>query len=288
MRVSRPQGSSSTKPAWATCTADRTCSWLPPGVPSRTFSRTDAENSVGSSKATATLDRNSARSNSLMSTPSSAIDPSVTSYIRFTRLVSVVLPEPVAPTRASVSPGFSSRSMPRSRSSLLGAASAKWKRTPENVRRPRDCGAAVGSVGEVTVTGESITSKNRSDAEAVSLASAISQPIESMGQRSVIATPKNATNVPAVSVPAATSRMPSNSVRPSAISGSAMITAQSSETTLALVSSVVRSPPASLRNSRPRWALRPNAFRMRIPSTDSSTLVARSPTWSCARRASTR
>ncbi len=75
---------------------------------------------------------------------------------------------------------------------------------------------------------------------------------------------------------------------PSAISGSAMITAHSREITRALPSSVARSFPASARNCRRRCALRPNALRMRMPRIDSSTVVARSPTWSCERRARTR
>ena len=97
-----------------------TSSSVPSGRPSSTFSRTDAENSVGSSKATAICPRRSARSRSRMSTPSSRIEPSVTSYSRLIRLVSVVLPDPVAPTRAMVSPGRTSRSIPRSRSLVVG------------------------------------------------------------------------------------------------------------------------------------------------------------------------
>ncbi len=71
-----------------------------------------------------------------------------------------------------------------------------------------------------------------------------------------------------------------------ATSGSATITAQSFEMTFALRISVARRSPACARKRRLRYALRPNALRIRMPSTDSSTMVARSPTWSCDRRAS--
>ncbi len=170
---------------------------------------------------------------------------------------------------------------------MPGTASAKWNRTSANRTRPSTAGDGTGCAGEVTVSGASITSKNRSDAVAVSLVIASSQPMESIGQRRPIATPKKATRVPAVSVPSATWVMPITSAVPSAISGSAMIAAHSTLITFALRSSVPRSSPASRRNDRPRCALRPKALRIRMPSTDSSTVVARSPTWSCERRAST-
>ena len=57
--------------------------------------------------------------------------------------------------------------------------------------------AAVACRGDETVIGASSTSKNRSVALAASLDMASSQPIESIGQRSPNATPKNATSVPA-------------------------------------------------------------------------------------------
>ena len=86
--------------------AARTSSSVPSGRPSRTFSRTEAENRVASSKATETLERRSSRSRSRMSTPSSSTEPPVTSYSRFSSAVSVVLPEPVAPTTASCLAGL--------------------------------------------------------------------------------------------------------------------------------------------------------------------------------------
>ena len=104
----------------------------------------------------------------------------------------------------------------------------------------------------MTVSGESITSKYLADADAVSLAMANSQPIESIGQRRPSAVPKNATRTPADMVPWATSRMPSTSAMPNAISGRAMITAQSTEMTRAFLSSVSRRSRACRRNNSPR------------------------------------
>ena len=145
---------------------------------------------------------------------------------------------------------------------------------------------AAGRSRVVTVAGESITSKYRWVALAASFDMASSQPIESIGQRKPMATPKNATSVPADNTPSATCRIPRNSTSPKAISGTTTITAQSRETTAAFFISVPRSEPACTRNRRLRCPPRPNAFRMRMPSTDSSTMVARSPTWSWDSRAS--
>ncbi len=113
----QPQGSSATNSS-ALATRRAWCTWssLIPGAPRATFSVTLAENSTGSSNAVATTRRRSARRRSRTSTPSTVIRPPVTSASLGTSMVSVVLPEPVAPTRATVSPGRNSRSMPRSTS----------------------------------------------------------------------------------------------------------------------------------------------------------------------------
>ena len=76
-----------------------------PGAPSSTLSRTELENSVVSSKATATMVRSSSTLKSRRSTPSIVIAPAVTSYSRGTSWSSVLLPLPVMPTSAMVSPG---------------------------------------------------------------------------------------------------------------------------------------------------------------------------------------
>ena len=67
------------------------------GRPSAMFSRADIENSTGSSNAVATSSRSRSRRRSRTSTPSRVMRPPVTSQSRATRLVKIVLPEPVAP-----------------------------------------------------------------------------------------------------------------------------------------------------------------------------------------------
>ena len=99
------------------------------------FSRAHIENSVGSSNAVATIVRRLASSRSRTSTPSMVTRPAVTSYSRGTSAVSVVLPEPVAPTTATVSPGATSRFTSRSTGSP--GWSGKWKPTPSSRRCPR-------------------------------------------------------------------------------------------------------------------------------------------------------
>ena len=78
----------------------------PVGAPSSTLSRTDAENSVASSNAIATCVRSSLRVSARTSTPSIARRPPVTSKSRGTSAAIVVFPEPVRPTSAMVSPGW--------------------------------------------------------------------------------------------------------------------------------------------------------------------------------------
>ena len=109
IRVSSPQGRSATNSAWAASRAARIASSVASLTPKPTFSRTLAENSVGSSNAQPTRLRSSGSGSSRMSVPSSVIRPPVTSASRGTRCSRVVLPDPVAPTSATVSPGSSSR-----------------------------------------------------------------------------------------------------------------------------------------------------------------------------------
>ena len=85
--------------------------WLASAAPKLTFSLTLAENKVGSSNAQPTRVRSSGSVSSRMSVPSSRMAPPVTSASRGISWSSVVLPAPVAPTSASVSPGSSSRPM---------------------------------------------------------------------------------------------------------------------------------------------------------------------------------
>src|SRR5664279_5660039 len=75
------------------------------------FSATVAENRNGSSLTTATAARSERRLTVRMSAPSSRICPALASYRREISATRLVLPEPVAPTRATVLPAGTSRSM---------------------------------------------------------------------------------------------------------------------------------------------------------------------------------
>ena len=79
-----------------------------------TFSRTLAENRVGSSNALPISVRSTGSGRSRMSVPFRVIDPAVGSASRGTSWSSVVLPDPVAPVSARVWPGSSSSVTPRS------------------------------------------------------------------------------------------------------------------------------------------------------------------------------
>ena len=78
-RVSRPHGSSWTKPACATSMAARISASLASGRPSARFSRTLIENRVGSSNATPTICRSEPSWKSRTSRPSIVMRPAVTS-----------------------------------------------------------------------------------------------------------------------------------------------------------------------------------------------------------------
>ena len=68
-------------------------------------------------------------------------------------------------------------------------------------------------------------------------------------------------------------------------SGTSTTTVHSAASSRTFVSSVPRRPRASARNRAVSRRPRPSDFSTRMPSTDSSTTVARSPTWSWDRRA---
>ncbi len=109
--------------------------------------------------------------------------------------------------------------------------------------------------------------------------------MDSTGQRSASAVDRNATSVPADSDPSATCTTPTTSAAPIASSGSVTMTAQMDASSRALRSSVPRSVCDSSWKARAWLRCRPNPLMIRMPSTLSSTTVVRSPTWSCARRA---
>src|SRR5882757_7588658 len=78
------------------------------------FSATVALKRNGSSLTTAITARSEATSTSRTSVPSTSTAPALTSYRRGMSCTSVVLPEPVAPTSATVLPAGTSRSTSRS------------------------------------------------------------------------------------------------------------------------------------------------------------------------------
>ena len=114
IRVSSPHGRSRTKPAWAAASAASIASSSASGAPKPTFSRTLAENRVGSSNAQLTRARSSGSGRLRMSVPSSRMAPEVTSASRGTNWSRVVFPEPVAPTSTTVWPGATSSETLRS------------------------------------------------------------------------------------------------------------------------------------------------------------------------------
>src|SRR5271163_5226546 len=106
------------------------------------FSPTVAENRKGSSLTTATAWRSDRRSTPRTSAPSITTEPELGSYSREISDTRLVLPEPVAPTSATVRPAGTSRSTSRStardgRAPGAGAGEA----------RVRDGGAPLVDVG---------------------------------------------------------------------------------------------------------------------------------------------
>ena len=82
--------------------------------------------------------RSSARDSVLMSVPSNVTRPAVRSYSRVMQRASVDLPQPVSPTRPSVSPRSTSRLTPSTARSDGGAAPKSLRRpTGKYLRRPR-------------------------------------------------------------------------------------------------------------------------------------------------------
>ncbi|MCY1240297.1 hypothetical protein D9M72_531380 [compost metagenome] len=135
------------------------------------------------------------------------------------------------------------------------------------------------------VLAASMTSKCRSMAVFAVSAMASSMPLNSTGAATTAAVAKNATSEPMLSWPSAASVMPATSPAPSASSGRRVTTMLKVAWCLALAISVCRSSSAcSLKFSRAS-RLRPKALSTRMPCTDSSTVVARSPAWSWLRRA---
>ncbi len=111
------------------------------------------------------------------------------------------------------------------------------------------------------------------------------KPIDSIGQRSTAAVAKNATRSPTEISPADASSTPPSSARAKVRSGTSSSQSQMPAMAFAFLISVPRSSSACSANASCMCLPRPNAFSTRIPCTDCSTLVARSPDWSWLSRA---
>ena len=135
------------------------------------------------------------------------------------------------------------------------------------------------------VFAESMTSKCRSTAVLAVRAMASSMPQNSTGVAITAAVAKNATRAPMLSSPVEASMTPTTSPAPRASSGRRVTTRLNVARCLALTISVWRSSSACSLKFSSASRLRPKALSTRIPWTDSSTVVARSPAWSWLRRA---
>ena len=113
------------------------------------------------------------------------------------------------------------------------------------------------------------------------------KPIDSIGQRSTVAVAKNANSWPTVISPVDASHTPPSSESANATSGTSSSHSQMPAIARAFSISVPRSSSAWRVNFSSECGPRPNALSTRMPCTDSSTAVARSPCWSCDRRATT-
>ena len=133
----------------------------------------------------------------------------------------------------------------------------------------------------------SITSKKRSAAVRVSNVIASRKPIDSTGNRSTVAVAKNAARSPSEMLPPTASQTPPSRQSANVTSGTRMSQSQMPAIAFALSISVPRSFSAWLAKFSRACLPRPNAFSTRMPCTDSSTVVARSPAWSWLRRAIT-
>ena len=126
--------------AWARASAAITSPSVASGLPTRRFSRIVRAKSIGSWKTTPMLRRSEATVTSRMSTPSTRMRPDCGSNARWSRPSVVDLPDPVAPTNATVSPGCTSkdRSLDRGPLSVVrerDALEANGARDAPHVRR---------------------------------------------------------------------------------------------------------------------------------------------------------
>ena len=129
-------------------------------------------------------------------------------------------------------------------------------------------------------------SKIRREALAASWVTASSHPIEANGQIRRRYRVTNATKAPSDSELSATATTPPNVTPASTICGYASNTVKNAASVTTLASSAVRSVEAPAVKRAPICGRRPKDLITRMPWADSSTMVARSPVRSWARRAS--
>ena len=157
--ASRPPAIRSTKSR--ACAVSRAChssSSVASGLPYRRFDATVPENRYGCCGTSPIAAASAAGSSSRTSMPSISTAPPVTSNSRGIRLISVVLPLPVPPMIAVISPGRAIRPTPHSTGSLgarvteLGLAQLQVAAERRRARRPaRPAARTLGSVSSTSL-----------------------------------------------------------------------------------------------------------------------------------------
>lgn len=191
----------------------------------------------------------------------------------------VDLPDPVPPTRATVSPG----AMSRVTSVSVGvAASSKRKLTPRRLTAPR--GSLIRLVPDTTVSGASNTSHTRSAAVWASRMKLRRNPSEPTGQASDSSSVTKETTWPSVRSPSAAATAAPPRTTTSSTDGNASSSVHST------AASRIRCTPESRRSmarrskARNAWGTRPNERMTRTPWSASSAVEATSPVRSCTSR----
>ncbi len=255
-----------------------TRSWSSTPSPSVTFSRTVSANRKVSWKTRATADRTASGSAVRRSTPPRRTTPASGSSSRGSNSHNVDFPEPVAPTRATTSPG----PMRSDTSSSTGGSSPWAKVTPSSSRSSGPSGNAVRSAGSgVGSAGVVITRSSRSLVTTARGSSWRKNPITRIGKANNPNRAVACTTWPTSMRPNDTCQAPMTRSATIPRLGSASITG----------SNVARMRPTSSRATRSRSAAassrsisaseRPRVRTASDPSKLSWAIVDTSPTRSC-------
>ena len=182
--------------------------------------------------------------------------PPVTSYSRGTSWSSVVLPLPVRPTSAIVSPGSIRRSTPSRIARVLASPGCVNPTPTSSTTDPAGSarGKEAGWSGSRTVEPVSMTSMNRSVAARASSVIASSMPSRSTGLFTTAAVAKNATSAPTLSWSLAARVTPRRATPRASPRGShrARTRPATASAPCAPRSSAARRPAARSRRARPR------------------------------------